>query len=81
MITFNHGLEGLSPLFVKLFGFPRHGFTASYIASSDSKRIRKSVQMAMVSGQKRRKVMRSAVLATEDSHVAREGVTCESGGF
>ena len=80
-ITFNHGLEGLSPLFVKLFGFPPRGFTASYLASSDSKRIRKSVQKAEHTGQKRRKVMRSAALSTEESHVAREGVTYESGGF
>ena len=73
VITFNHGLEGLSPLFVKLFGFPPRGFTANYIASSDSKRARKSVQKAEHTGQKRRKVMRSAALATEESYVAREG--------
>ena len=30
-ITFNHGLEGLLPLFAKLFGVPPCGFTANYI--------------------------------------------------
>ena len=80
-ITFNHGFEGLSPLFVKLFGFPPCGFTANYLSSSGSKRVRKSVQKAEHTGQKRRKLMRSAALATEESHVAREGVTYESGGL
>ena len=80
-ITFNHGLEGLSPLFEKLFGVPPRGFTANYIASSDSKRVRKSVQKVEQTGQKRRKLMRSATLATEESHVAREGVTYLAGGF
>ena len=80
-ITFNHGLEGLSPLFLKLFGIPPRGFSASYLAASDSKRIRKSVQKAELVGPKRRKVMRSAALSTEDSPVAREGVTYLSGGF
>ena len=80
-ITYNHGLEGHSPLFVKLFGFSPRGFTATYLASSDSKQIRKSVQKAEIIGQKRRKVMRSAALSMEDSHVAREGVTYLSGGF
>ena len=55
---------------MKLFGFPPRGFTANYIASSDSKRIRKSLQKAEQTGQKRRKIMRSATLATEESHVA-----------
>ena len=50
-------------------------------ASSDSKRVRKSVQKAEQTGQKRRKLMRSATLATEESHVAREGVTYLAGGF
>ena len=80
-ITFNHGLEGLSPLFVKLFGFPPRGFTANYLASSDLKQVRKSVQKAEHTGQKLRKVMRSAALSMEERHIAREGVTYESGGF
>ena len=80
-ITFNHGFEGLSPLFVKLFGFPPRGFTANYLSSSDLKRVRKSMQKAEHTGQKRRKMMHSAALATEESHVAREGVTYELGGF
>ena len=80
-ITFNHGLEGLSPLFVKLFCFPPRGFTANYNASSDSKRIRKSVQKAEHTSQKMRKMMRSATLATEESHFAQEGVTYLARGF
>ena len=66
---------------MKLFGFPPHGFTANYIASSYSKRVRKSVEKAEHTGQKWRKVMRSTALAMEERHVAREGVTYESGGF
>ena len=80
-ITFNHGLEGLSPLFEKLFGFPPRAFTADYIASSDSKRIKNSVQKAEHTGQKRRTLMRSTALATEEKHIAREGITYEPGGF
>ena len=66
---------------MKLFGFPPRGFTANYIASSDSKRIRKSLQKAEQTGQKRRKIMHSATIATEESHVARERVTYLAGGF
>ena len=80
-ITFNHGLEGLAPMFVKLFCFPPRGFTANYNASSDSKRIRKSVQKAEHTSQKMRKLMRSATLATEESHFAQEGVTYLACGF
>ena len=50
VIPFNHGLEGLSPLFQNLFGSSPRGFTASYITSSDSKRIKKSVQKAEQTG-------------------------------
>ena len=49
--------------------------------SSDSKQVGKCVQKAEHTGQKRRKVKRSTALATEERHVAREGVTYESGGF
>ena len=80
-ITFNHGSEGLSFLFKNLFGFPPRGFIASYIASGDSKRIKKSVQKVEHTGQKRRKLMRSSALSTEEKHVAREGLTYEPGGF
>ena len=66
-VTFNHGLEGLSPLFQNLFGSSPRGFTASYITSSDSKRIKKSVQKAEQTGQKRRKMMRPAALSTEET--------------
>ena len=41
VITFNHGLEGLSPLFEQLLGSPPSAFTANYIAFSDAKRIKK----------------------------------------
>ena len=47
---------------VKLFGFPPRPFTANYIASSDSKLIKKSVQKAEHKGQKWRKLMRSSAL-------------------
>ena len=36
-ITFNHGLEGLLPLFVELIGSPPSAFTANYITISDEK--------------------------------------------
>ena len=41
VITFNHGLEGLSPLFEQLLGSPPSAFTANYIASSDAKQTKK----------------------------------------
>ena len=37
VITFNHGLEGLSPLFEQLLGSPQRAYTANYIASLDEK--------------------------------------------
>ena len=43
VIIFNHGMEGFSPVFKNLFGSSPHGFTAGYIASGDSKRIKKSL--------------------------------------
>ena len=52
VITFNHGLEGLSPLFEKLLGSPPSAFIANYIASSDLKRIKKTVQKAGHTSQK-----------------------------
>ena len=45
-ITFNHGLEGLEPLFVQLIGSPRSVFIAHYITSSDDKRLKKAGQSA-----------------------------------
>ena len=41
VITFNHGFEGLPPLFVQLLGSPPSAFTANHIASSDDKRLKK----------------------------------------
>ena len=67
VVTFNYDLEGLSPLFQNLFGSSPRGFTASYITSSDSKRIKKPVQKAEQTGQKRRKMMRPAALSTEET--------------
>ena len=81
VITFNHGLEGLSPLFGRLLGSPPSAFTANYIASPDSKRIKKAVQKAGYTSKRQRKSMRSTALVTEKRHVAREGVTYESGAF
>ena len=81
VITFNHGLEELSPLFKNLFGSSPRGFTAGYITSSDSKQIKKSMQKTEHTGQKCRKLMRSSALSTEENHVAREGMTYEPGGF
>ena len=46
VITFNYGLEGLSPMSAKLLGSPPSAFTTNYIASSDSKGIKKAVQKA-----------------------------------
>ena len=54
VITSNHGLEGLSPLFEQLLGSPS-ALTANYIASSDTKRIKKAVQKAGYMSQRRRK--------------------------
>ena len=45
-ITFNHGLEGLSPLFEQVIGSPPSAFTANYISSSDDKRSMKAGQSA-----------------------------------
>ena len=73
--TIIHGVFG------QLLGSPPSAFTAKYIASSDSKRIKKAVQKAGYTSQRWRKPMRSTALATEERHVAREGVTYESGGF
>ena len=41
-ITFNHGLEGLSPLFEKIISSPLSAFRASFITSSDDKRSMKA---------------------------------------
>ena len=80
-ITFNHGLEGLLPLFVHLLGSPPSAFTANYIASSDDKRLKKAEQKAGCTSQRRRKSLLSMELATEQGHIAEEGITYESGVF
>ena len=81
VIAFNHGLEGLSPLFDQLLGSPPSAFTSNYIASSDAKQIKKAKQKAGCMSQRWRKSIRSTALMTEESHITREGVTYESGGF
>ena len=78
-ITFNHGLEGLSPLFEQVIGFPPSAFTANYISSSDDKRSMKAGQSAQK--QRRRKSQRSKELAVEERHIAGQGITYESGRF
>ena len=45
-ISFNHGMEGLSPLFEQVIGSPPSAFTANYISSSDYKRSMKAGQSA-----------------------------------
>ena len=40
-----------------------------------------AMQKAEHTGQKRRKLLHSSALSTEENHVAREGVTYEPGGF
>ena len=64
-ITFNHGLEGLSPRFVQSLGSPPSAFTANYIASSDDKRLKKAEQKAGCTSRRRKKSLQSAELATE----------------
>ena len=59
VITFNHGLEGLSPLFEQLLGSPPRTFI-----SSDEKRIKNAEQKARCTSQRRRKSLRSTELAT-----------------
>ena len=80
-ITFNHGLEGLSPLFEQVIGSPPIAFTANYITSSDEKRFMKAGQKAECTSQRQRKSLRSTELATEEGHVAEGGITYESGTF
>ena len=80
-ITFNHGLEGLSPLFEQIIGSPPSAFTASFITSSDDKRSMKAGQKGECTNQRRRKSLRSKELAVEERHIAGEGITYESGGF
>ncbi len=80
-ITFNHGLEGLEPLFVQLIGSFPSAFTAHYITSSDNKRLKKAGQKADCISQRRRKSLRSMELVTEERHIAEEGITYESGAF
>ena len=80
-ITFNHGLEGLSPLFEQIIGSPPSAFTANFITSSDDKRSMKAGQKAECTSQRQRKSLRSAELAVEERHIAEEGITYEPGGF
>ena len=80
-ITFNHGLEGLSPLFEQVIGSPPSAFTANYITSSDEKQLTKAWQKAECTSQRRRKSLRSRELATEEGHIAEEGITYESSVF
>ena len=80
-ITFNHGLEGLSPLFEQIIGSPPSAFTANFITSSDDKRTLKAGQKAECTNQRRRKSLRSKELAVEEGHIAGEGITYQSGGF
>ena len=80
-ITFNHGLEGLLPLFEQIISSPPSAFTASFITSSDDKRSMKAGQKAESTNQRRRKSLRSAELAVEERHTAEEGITYEPGGF
>ena len=54
-ITFNHGLEGLSPLFEQIIGSPPNAFTASFITSSDDERSMKAGRKAECTNQRRRK--------------------------
>ena len=58
-ITFNHGLEGLEPLFVQLIGSSPSAFTAHCITSSDDKQLKKAGQKAECTSQRRRKSLRS----------------------
>ena len=80
-ITFNHGLEGLSPLFEQIIGSPPSAFTSSFIISSDDKRSMKAGRKAECTNQRRRKSLRSAELAVEEKHTTEGGITYEPGGF
>ena len=80
-ITFNHGLEGLEPLFVQLIGSPPSAFTANYLTSMDDRRLKKAGQKVECTSQRQRKSLRSMELVTEERHIAEEGITYESGAF
>ena len=80
-ITINHGLEGLSPLFEQVIGSPPSAFTANYVTFSDEKQLMKAGQKAECTSQRWRKSLRSTELATEEGHIAEEGITYESGTF
>ena len=61
--------------------FSPSAFTANYITSSDEKRLMKAGQKAECTSQRQRKSLRSRKLATEEGHIAEEGITYESGAF
>ena len=62
---------------MQLLGSPPSAFTANYIASLDDKGLKKAEQKAGCTSQRRGK----SLLATEQGHIAREGITYESGAF
>ena len=80
ILTFNHGMKGLVPLYEKFCG-PILPATLKLFRDADRQRVSQAERRAKDAQKQHRQHLQSMALARESGHIAAEGTTYESGAY